>query len=414
MNLLLLGIYPWNYSQLSDTVRSMTAAVEDANCIYINPQAEQRSFALNWQERREQLEARADEQQVHADEQHVRGDEQQVHADGTPATLRIWNPPYSFLPTRYGIHRLREKLSASSLPAFASRELGDNWRDNTVMYVTASTLEQSYELVLALQPKRLVFDILDDNLGFPGISPEKLAELKKMFLEIARRSERITAVSQYLVDQTHEWTGKDVEYLPNGVDVDRFRSKPAHEPADMADIPHPRATFMGALTSWIDLRLIEKSARALPGIQHVIVGPVFESADMQSLDNLKQKDNVHILGAKPFQDVPAYMHASDVLLLPRTYDPYSLACDPLKLYEYLATGQPVVSTGHPSAERFADVVYIGKDDESFIEGIRQALDRDAEVGMKQASLVDSLSWKSRADKLLALLQRGNLVAPTQR
>lgn len=373
MNLMLLGIYPWNYEKLSDTVRSMTAVLAGEERIFLNPQAETRSLSLHWQERRDN-------------------------------GVRIWNPPYSFLPTRHGIHRLREKLSAVALKADIYKKMGANWRDNTVLYVTASTLEQSYEYVMTLQPKRLVFDILDDNLGFPGITPEKHTELKRMFLEIAKRAERITAVSHYLVDQTREWTGKAVVYLPNGVDVDRFRTLPVgEEPDDLRNIPHPRLTFMGALTGWIDLRLMERSARELPESQFVIVGPVFDSVDQTSLYKMKQLPNVHFLGAKPFDDVPRYMHASDVLLLPRTYDPYSLACDPLKLYEYLATGKPTVSTGHPSVERFADVVLIGRDDESFIEGIRQALQRDPETGYKQAGLVDSLSWKTRADKLMELL-----------
>jgi glycosyltransferase involved in cell wall biosynthesis len=374
MNLMLLGIYPWNYDKLSDTVRSMTTELTGVERIFLNPRAETRSLAFRWQERED-------------------------------SGVRVWNPPFSFLPTRYGIHRIREQLSARALKINADYRLGSDWRDHTVLYVTASTLEQSYEYVMALQPERLVFDILDDNLGFPGIAPDKHAELKRMFLEIANRAERITAVSQYLVDQTREWTGREVIYLPNGVDVDRFRAEPAGgEPADLANIPHPRLTFMGALTSWIDMRLLEKSARALPNAQFVIVGPVFESVDQGSMDKMKQLPNAHFLGAKPFADVARYMHASDVLLLPRTYDPYSLACDPLKLYEYLATGKPVVSTGHPSAERFSDVVFIGRDDESFIEGIKQALRRDPDIAGQQAGLADSLSWKTRADKLIGLLR----------
>lgn len=374
MKLMLLGIYPWNYEKLSDTVRSMTTELAGIERIFLNPWAETRSTAIHWQERQDN-------------------------------GVRIWNPPYSFLPTRYGIHRIREQLSARALKKDAEKLLGADWREQTVLYVTASTLEQSYEYVMALQPKRIVFDILDDNLGFPGIAPDKHAELKRMFLEIAERAERITAVSQYLVDQTREWTGREVTYLPNGVDVDRFHTQPTgSEPADLADIPHPRLTFMGALTSWIDMRLLEKSARALPEAQFVIVGPVFDSVDRESMDKMKQLHNVHFLGAKPFEDVARYMHASDALLLPRTYDPYSLACDPLKLYEYLATGKPVVSTRHPSAKRFSDVVFIGSDDESFIEGIVQALRRDPEIAKQQAGLVNSLSWKTRADKLLGLLR----------
>lgn len=384
MNLMLLGIYPWNYQELSDTVRSMTVFLNGVAPIYLNPRSERRSFALSWQE--------------HAEE-----------------NLRIWDPPFGWLPTRYGMHRLRGKLTARALKRDAVRKLGAGWRDNTVVYVTASTLEQSYEYVKHLQPKRLVFDILDDNLGFPGITPERRRKLKHMFLEIAGRAELITAVSQYLVNQTAEWTGKKVEYLPNGVDVERFRRDSvqgrtdASEPADIRGIPHPRAVFVGALTGWIDLRLLEKAARHFlecgPAVQLLLVGPEFESADSASLGKLKKLPNVHLLGPKRFDEIPRYMHAADVLLLPRTYDPYSLACDPLKLYEYLATGKPIASTWHPSVERFAGTVYVGRDDESFITAIKDALNRGPEGEASQAALVDGLSWEARAGRLVRLLKK---------
>ncbi|BCJ86973.1 glycosyltransferase [Effusibacillus dendaii] len=374
MNLVLLGIYPWNYSQLSDTVRSMTSAMQaqDVNRIFLNPYAEQRSFSFDWRSR---------------------------EADG----IQIWNPPYSFIPTRYGLHRFREKLSAAKIASAMTRFLASDWREQTVLYVTASTLEQSYEYVKILQPKRLVFDILDDNLGFPGIPEQKLRELKRMFLEIAEQAERITAVSRYLVEQTSDWTGKQVEYLPNGVDIDLFRRGSAEEPADIHEILHPRLTFLGAITSWIDLALLRETAYKLPDAQLVMIGPVFDSADANMLAELRSMPNVHFLGAKPVQQVPAYLHASDVLLLPRTNDPYSLACDPIKLYEYLATGKPIVSTDHPSVRRFSEVVETGTDSEQFIAGIQKSLRRDAAIAEKQARLIESLSWQARAERLLKLL-----------
>jgi len=368
---LMLGIYPWNYSSLSDTVRSMVATMPSDRLIYLNPQAETRTLALRWQER-------------------VDGD------------TRVWNPPFNFLPSRYGIHRLREKMSSKLLQSDLSRRLGSDWRERSVLYVTASTLEQSYDLVQELNPEHLIFDVLDDNLGFPNLTDAKRERLTQMFLEIARRSKRLTAVSQYLVDQTANLTNKPVEYLPNGVDVDRFRTLPCgDEPEDICHIPHPRLTFVGAITSWIDVRLLERVARTLPDAHLVMVGPLFEDqADMASLQNMRELPNVHFLGAKAYDEVPRYLHASDVLLLPRTYDPHSLACDPLKVYEYLATGKPTVSTAHPSVERFSEFIGIGYDDDGFIESIRHALGRNLETAQKQQSIIDSLSWKVRVDRLL--------------
>jgi glycosyltransferase involved in cell wall biosynthesis len=364
-----LGMNPWNYSTLNDTVRCLIQAMDQDNLVYINPQAETRTGSVHWEEK-------------------------------TEGAISIWNPPFNFLPTRYGMHRLREKLSAQSLCRFIQQKFDKDWRENVVFYITASTLELSYEYVKVLKPKRMIFDILDDNLEFPGISRKKKKRLTYMFNDIAKQATVITAVSKYLVDKTKQLTGKSVQYLPNGVDVERFKCTDRHvDPTDLANIPHPRLTFVGAVTSWIDLELLEKTAQKLQSSNLVIVGPVFEKK--LTLDRLKKMDNVYFLGEKPFEEIPRYMHASDVLLLPRTYDPHSLACDPLKLYEYLATGKPIVSTAHPSTERFSDFVTIGNDHDSFIDGIRMVLQCNRSYRVE--SIVDTLSWKARVDKMLQFL-----------
>ena len=374
-NLLVIGIFPWNYSQLSDTVRSMIKASNHKNIIYINPQAEERSLTIQWEVRKE-------------------------------GNITIWNPPYNFLPTRYGIHRLREKLSAHSLSGHITKELGKDWRDHTVMYVTPTTLELSFEFVKTLQPSKLILDILDDNLNFPSISDKKKEKLTNMFKYLCKQSTTITAVSEYLVEQTKSLSQKaKVNYLPNGVDVEMFQKKEETSPRDLANIPHPRITFVGALTTWIDLPLIIGLADKWKDYQFILIGPVDQDLDNHpETQRLKQMENVHFLGSKPYKEVPNYLHYSDVLLLPRTMDPYSLACDPLKLYEYLATGKPVVSTNHPSIKRFPKFVQSGGNVEELADGISKSLNRSREVNAAQQEVVHSLSWETRINKLLKLAE----------
>jgi glycosyltransferase involved in cell wall biosynthesis len=375
-NLLMLGILPWHFSDLSDTVRSMIKAHPTGKIIYINPQPKNRSLTTKWDE-------------------------------SLSENVKIWDPPFSLLPTRYKIHRLREKLSAFSLPKYTEKMLGKDWKESTVVYVTPTTLEQSYEYVRFLNPEHLIFDILDDNLNFPSITEAKRKRLTEMYIYIANRATVITAVSEYLIKQTKELTGReDIHYLPNGVNVEMFKTVPRDIPNDIKHIPHPRVTFVGAITSWIDLPLIEGVARKLRDIHFVFVGPIDQGAiDKQQLQKLFDLDNIHFLGGKPYSEVPKYLHASDVLLLPRTMDPYSLACDPLKLYEYLATGKPVVSTSHPSIKRFSEFVYSGATIDEIVEGIQKSLNRSEESARMQQSIIDRLSWETRIQKLLSLLNK---------
>jgi glycosyltransferase involved in cell wall biosynthesis len=369
---LILGMHPWEYKEINDTVRSMVCEFPKSSFIYLNPQSSIRTLTRTWR-----TEVK----------------------DG----YTIWDPPYGLIPTRFGMYRYRNRLTAIRLKDMLNHTLGWDWRSHTVLYVTASTLEQSYDYVKILEPHHLVLDILDDNTHFPNLKKAEQLAYKQKLIELAKRASVVTAVSHYLVEQTETWTGKKVEYLPNGVDVERFQRKGgSREPEDMAPIPHPRLTFVGAITSWIDIELLEAVAASYPDYQLVLVGPVFTSA--HAVKQLERRENVHVLGAKPYADVPDYMHASDVLLLPRTYDPHSLACDPLKLYEYLATGKPIVSTGHPSVKRFADLVYIGWDARAFVQAIERALHRTHEWETRQMKVVDQLSWKARAQRLQELVQ----------
>lgn len=360
---------PWNVLELSDTVRSMIKATPESAVIYLNPQAEKRDPRITW-----------------------------VQSENDNIT--IWDPPFSILPTRYNIHRLRNKLGAMSLPAFAERNLGSNWRDNTIVYVTPTTLEQSYDYVKALNPKYLIFDILDDNLNFPSISSQKRQTLTEKFIYIAQRATVVTAVSEYLVKQTEDIASiTNVYYLPNGVDVSKFE-KFTNVPSEMIQIQSPRITFVGAITSWIDIELLEKITAELKEFQFVLVGPVdTDNINMDTFTILKGRKNVHLLGPKPYDEVPNYLYSSDVLLLPRTTDPYSLACDPLKLYEYLVTGKPIVSTAHPSISRYSEFVYSGNTSEEISSAIRDAISRNEEVSLQQRQLKDSLSWETRVNKL---------------
>jgi glycosyltransferase involved in cell wall biosynthesis len=373
-NLLVLGIFPWNYTRLSDTVRSMVQNTDHEKIYYINPQAEVRSLSTMWSKRNE-------------------------------GNINIWNPPFSFLPTRYGIHRIREKITASSLEAYVKKELGENWRHNTFMYVTPTTLEQSFEYIKTLKPKKLIIDILDDNLNFPSITKKKRDALTEMFKYLCSEATVITAVSEYLVDQTKKMTGLNhIQYLPNGVDIKKFQKKEDTPPKDIEQIHHPRITFVGALTTWIDFPLIIVAAKKLEDHQFILIGPIDDAlTNHPDIVTLKSMKNVHFLGSKPYEQVPNYLHYSDVLLLPRTMDPYSLACDPLKLYEYLATGKPVVSTNHPSTKRFLDFIQTGNTPEEIIEGIEKSLTRNDETSQRQKVVVNSLAWETRINQLLNMV-----------
>ncbi len=132
----------------------------------------------------------------------------------------------------------------------------------------------------------------------------------------------------------------DALLIPNGVEFSAF-SEPAPEPFDLALIPHPVALYAGAIDDWIDAVLLLQLAKQLPELSIVVVGPHIGSALLQQFP---WPPNLFCLGHRPYRELPGYLHAASVLLLPFVQSTTTEAVNPCTLWEYLAVGKPVVST----------------------------------------------------------------------
>src|SRR5262249_55743245 len=142
----------------------------------------------------------------------------------------------------------------------------------------------------------------------------------------------------------------NTHWVPNGVDVDHFSQRAA--PADdVRDLPRPRLGFVGGLSEWVDLGLVAHLARARPDWSLILVGPVgIDAAPVRNLPN------VRLLGPRPYAALPAYLVAMDEGLIPFEQSPVTYHADPIKAYEYLAAGLPVVATDLPALRRLAPLV----------------------------------------------------------
>jgi len=129
--------------------------------------------------------------------------------------------------------------------------------------------------------------------------------------------------------------------------------------------------FVGAVVlDWVDLGLLARTARALPEARFAVVGP----APMDgSLKELREVANVRLLGPKPHHEIPAWIKAMDVCLIPFKRNELAQAADPIKLYEYCALGKPVVSTVGQDLPGDPAPVKIASSDEEFIAGVKSAL-----------------------------------------
>jgi len=264
-----------------------------------------------------------------------------------PAPGRLWlYQPTKPLPRRadpgFDARRARAVLRAA-------RRAG---LDRPVLWVN----DPSFAPLLDLAPGRVLYDITDDWLAssLPARGLARAADDERALLE---RAGAVTVCSPHLA--AGKGAGRAVTLVTNGVDVARYRT-PAPRPGDLPE--GPVALYVGTLHSdRLDVDLTARSARAVaPQGRLVLLGPdALEPPDRERL----REAGVVLLGPRPYGQVPAYLQHADVLVVPHVVSDFTESLDPLKLYEYLAVGRPVVST--PVAgfrDAAADRVTLASDD----------------------------------------------------
>jgi UDP-galactopyranose mutase len=209
-----------------------------------------------------------------------------------------------------------------------------------------------------LRAAAVVYDCMDELSAFAGAS----RDLRAREAELLARADLVMTGGASLYEAKRHGHGA-VHLFPSSVDVPHFAGArlPQSDPADQADIPRPRLGYFGVVDERMDLELVAGVAAARPAWQLVMVGPTAKIDEA----SLPRAANIHYLGRKPYEALPAYLAGWDVALLPFAHNEATRYISPTKTPEYLAAGRPVVSTsirdvvrpyGERGAVRIADGV----------------------------------------------------------
>jgi len=201
---------------------------------------------------------------------------------------------------------------------------------------------------------------------------------------------------------------RNVHLVRNAVDYPQFAAALksfSGPPADVTDIPQPIIGYVGNVSGKLDFELLDTVACARPNWSFVLVGPVSKQDSAVRRFAQDHPPNVHLLGQRDVADVPNYILACQVCLLPYRQDDYTQRIDALKLYEYLACEKPIVATDIPTAREQSQVVHIAKDAADFV----QKLDKAVESTLpEQRTLCRSIAmqntWHQRIEQLSFLIQ----------
>jgi glycosyltransferase involved in cell wall biosynthesis len=235
-----------------------------------------------------------------------------------------------------------------------------------------------------------------DGTAIPGI-----AEREKTLLE---RADLVFATSQELLTHCQGHHG-NVHLAPNGVDLALFTQRPGSAPTEMGRIPQPRIGYVGSITEFLDLALVERVATLVESCSFVLMGPIDEAVKRQANSLQRKHKNIHFLGRKPYHKLPAYLHACDVIMLPFRNNAYLNHSSPLVLWECLATGKPIVMTRLGIVAGLVGVLSVADDADAFAHHVRRALDgRSPEQQRRQVEIAASHSWQALTRRMLKNLE----------
>ena len=253
----------------------------------------------------------------------------------------------------------------------------------------------------SLDESAICYDITDDIREFDASSKWLEGHIERL----EKKSDMIFTSSEKILKRFQDAGRKNIFFIGNGVDVSHFEKVSRNDTItakEVSNIRHPVIGYVGAVGEWFDFELLQKILREFPDCSVVLIGWAF-SKQRNLLKQIKSK-NLHFLGVKKYDELPRYIKAFDVCIIPFLSNRLTQSVNPNKFYEYLASGKPIVTTTLPELEKFRHVCNIAENHIEFIEYTRNAIkkDHDPAVALDIAKQND---WKDKAIKMTELIDR---------
>lgn len=216
--------------------------------------------------------------------------------------------------------------------------------------------------------KQAIFRVADNNSGF-----KKTAKAAQgLERTIAGKVNTVVYTAGNLKAYVEALQPQNMAQIQNGVNFAHFYYGGKERPMELKDIPRPIALYVGAISDWFDYQLLMQIATALPKVSFVLIGP-----EKMAKERLQPLANIYLLGRKNYQDIPPFLHNADVGIIPfnkKDHPDLVNSINPLKLYEYMSCGLPVVSTDWVELRCLNSQAMLCNTTEEFIRGISIALD----------------------------------------
>lgn len=301
-----------------------------------------------------------------------------LHAEGAPVI-------YTSAPTHDTVLQLRNGLGAVL-----------EWANSRSM---VSLVEHPfwYDIAAVLPNSRVVYDCMDHHEGF-GNTADAVLQLERALM----RNADLTITTSAWLDQIVSTHAPHRALVRNAGEFSHF----AQEPDTLYVEPQGRRVigYYGAIAEWFDLDLVEAIAMRFTDCCILLIG----DDTVQAKTRFAHLPNVVMTGEVAYAQLPKYLHAFDVCLLPFKVIPLTLATNPVKVYEYLSAGKPVVSVDLPEMQQFDDLVRVAQDTEGFLSAIDAVLQErdDGQAIIQRQNFAKEQTWTHRAQALMSHAESG--------
>lgn len=245
----------------------------------------------------------------------------------------------------------------------------------------------------------IIYDCMDEHSGFK----ENSKKILKKEEELIKNSDIVLASSTYLYHKLKKYQPKKLFFLPNGGEFEHF-NKILNEnkiPSDIKNIKKPIIGYYGAIDYWFDEKLLEKILIKFKNSNIVLIGRVVNK-NICKLNEIYK--NLYLLGEKNYNILPNYLKYFDVCLIPFKINKLIKATHPVKVYEYLAQGKPVVSSYLPEIKNLNKLIYLSKNHHQFLKNIKIALnEKNHNLIKKRIDFSAKNQWSEKINTFLNYL-----------
>ncbi len=262
---------------------------------------------------------------------------------------------------------------------------------------------QAEVLVDALHPELVVYHCVDDIAAHERIDAASFREAEQRFVA---RADLVLASAPALAKRLRT-ISHNVMDAPNVADTELFSRALTSGPVDrdLDALPRPRIVFTGAIVSIkLDLALLAELARLRPAWSFALVGPVGPGDPLTDVSGLAAEPNIHLLGARSYQQLPEVLRAADAGLIPYARNELTESIFPMKVYEYLAAGLPVVATPLPALAEVTEIA-TAPDALGIAELLDKALAKDCpERRAERSRGAAAHSWDRRLEEIATAIE----------